>query len=197
MGRRLRGEGAPPLRGRGPRRRPGTGRHRPRPSLLAGRVGRGRGDPAPLRRGSCGAVGDLSGGEGCGAVGGTGARRRPHGSSRARRRRLRSEDGRAGIDIFLQSGGFPATVADLESDEFLAQTPEYFGGQAINEILVEASRTVSTGWQYLPFQVYANSVFPDTVGQSFVNHEDIGSGLMDWQDQLVEYGDQQGFSVNK
>ncbi|PPF48768.1 MULTISPECIES: ABC transporter substrate-binding protein [unclassified Rathayibacter] len=108
---------------------------------------------------------------------------------------LNSDD--ESIDIFLQSGGFPATVADLESDEFLAQTPEYFGGQAINEILVEASRTVSTGWQYLPFQVYANSVFPDTVGQSFVNHEDIGSGLMDWQDQLVEYGDQQGFSVNK
>ena len=108
---------------------------------------------------------------------------------------LNSDD--ESIDIFLQSGGFPATVADLESDEFLAQTPEYFGGQPINEVLVDASRNVSTGWQYLPFQVYANSIYPDTVGQSFANHQDVGGGLTKWQDLLIEYGDQQGFSINK
>ena len=34
-----------------------------------------------------------------------------------------------------RSGGFPSTTADLESDEFLAEAPEYFGGQKINEVL--------------------------------------------------------------
>ncbi|GAA2239282.1 sugar ABC transporter substrate-binding protein [Herbiconiux moechotypicola] len=103
----------------------------------------------------------------------------------------------ASISVFLESGGFPATTADLESPDFLAQTPEYFGGQAINEVLVDASKNVPTGWHYLPYQVYANSIVPDTVGQSYESNSDLNAGLQDWQDQLVEYGNQQGFTVNK
>ena len=97
--------------------------------------------------------------------------------------------------MFLESGGFPATTADLESEEFLAAAPEYFGGQKINEVLVDASKNVPTGWQYLPYQVYANSIFGDTVGQSYVNASDLNEGLSTWQDQLVEYGNQQGFTL--
>lgn len=99
------------------------------------------------------------------------------------------------IKVFLASGGFPATTADLESPEFLAQTPEYFGGQAINEVLVDASKNVPTGWHYLPYQVYANSIFGDTVGQAYENKGDLNEGLSTWQDQLVDYGNQQGFTV--
>ena len=32
----------------------------------------------------------------------------------------------------------------------------------------ERAKNVATGWQYLPFQVYANSIFGDTVGQAYV-----------------------------
>jgi multiple sugar transport system substrate-binding protein len=99
------------------------------------------------------------------------------------------------ISVFLESGGFPATTADLESDEFLAAAPEYFGGQKINEVLVDASKNVPSGWQYLPYQVYANSIYGDTVGQAYVNGSDLNAGLEDWQKQLVEYGNQQGFTV--
>lgn len=101
----------------------------------------------------------------------------------------------ASIEVFLASGGFPATTADLESPEFLAKAPEYFGGQKINEVLVDASKNVPSGWQYLPYQVYANSIFGDTVGQSYVNAGDLNEGLQTWQDQLVDYGNQQGFTV--
>jgi len=45
--------------------------------------------------------------------------------------------------------------------------------------------------------VYANSIFSDTVGQSYANKSDLNEGLMTWQDQLVSYGNEQGFSVNK
>jgi multiple sugar transport system substrate-binding protein len=99
------------------------------------------------------------------------------------------------ISVFLASGGFPATTADLESEEFLAAAPEYFGGQKINEILVDASKNVPSGWQYLPYQVYANSIYGDTVGQSYVNGSDINGGLEEWEKQLIEYGNQQGFTV--
>lgn len=101
------------------------------------------------------------------------------------------------IGVFLEGGGFPSTTAQLTSDEFLNATPEYFGGQEINKVLVEASDNVISGWLYLPFQVYANSVFADTVGAAYTARSDLNAGLQAWQDQLVSYGNQQGFTVNE
>ncbi|GAB3168890.1 sugar ABC transporter substrate-binding protein [Myceligenerans halotolerans] len=101
------------------------------------------------------------------------------------------------VDVFLDNGGFPATTAHLTSPEFLAEAPEYFGGQKINEVLVDASENVATGWEYLPFQVYANSVFPDTVGTAYTDQSDLNAGLQAWQDKVVSYGSSQGFSVSE
>jgi len=64
-------------------------------------------------------------------------------------------------------------------------------------VLAAAADDVVEGWNYLPYQVYANSIFGDTVGQSYQNGTDLNEGLTAWQDALVEYGDSQGFSVNK
>lgn len=100
-----------------------------------------------------------------------------------------------GVQIRIDGGGFPATVADLESEEYLGTESEYFGGQKINEVLSQAAADVSEGWQYLPFQVYANSVFNDTVGQAYVSDTTIAEGLSAWQEQLVTYGNDQGFTV--
>ncbi len=101
------------------------------------------------------------------------------------------------IDVFLASGGFPATTADLNSDEFKNQESEYFGGQKINEVLSAASASVSTGWQYLPYQVYGISIFGDSVSGAYTGNGTLQEGLTAWQDQLVTYGNSQGFSVNK
>ena len=103
----------------------------------------------------------------------------------------------ASIDVFLESGGFPSTSADLEDPEFLSYESDYFGGQKINEVLTQASKDVSEGWSYLPYQVYANSIFGDTVGQSYANKADLDEGLAEWQRQLVDYGNEQGFTVSE
>lgn len=99
------------------------------------------------------------------------------------------------IKVFLKSGGFPSTTKDLNSSDFLASAPDYFGGQKINEVLVDGAKNVSSGWQYLPFQVYANSIYGDTVGQSYTSNSSLNPGLQAWQKALVEYGNQQGFTV--
>jgi multiple sugar transport system substrate-binding protein len=99
------------------------------------------------------------------------------------------------IKVFLASGGFPSTTKDLNSSEFLASAPEYFGGQKINEVLVQGAKDVQTGWQYLPYEVYANSIFGDTVGQSYSSNGDLNTGLQVWQKSLADYGNQQGFTV--
>ena len=101
------------------------------------------------------------------------------------------------IDIFLESGGFPSTTADLEDEEFLADAPEYFGGQKINEVLAQGATDVLPDWEYLPYQVYANSIYGDTVGKAYTSDPTLDEGLAAWQDALVEYGNGQGFSVNK
>ncbi|MGO3153480.1 MAG: ABC transporter substrate-binding protein [Galactobacter sp.] len=100
-----------------------------------------------------------------------------------------------GVDIRVDQGAFPATTATLEDDAFLGKESEYFGGQKINEVLAESAKNVRTGWKYLPFQVYANSVFNDTVGQAYSGKSTIEDGLKAWQDKSVSYGKDQGFNV--
>lgn len=101
------------------------------------------------------------------------------------------------IDIFVGAGGFPATTAQLESPEFLNAKPAYFGGQQINKVLVAASKSVLPGWQYLPWQSYANSIYGDAMARVYASHGDLSKGLADWQKANVTYGQQQGFTVKQ
>lgn len=101
-----------------------------------------------------------------------------------------------GVKPFITSGGFPATTADLNSPAFTGESVPYFGGQKINQVLTEASKTVATGWTYLPYQTYANSVFSDTVGKAYLNGGGLDAGLAAWQQAMIDYGNQQGFTVS-
>jgi multiple sugar transport system substrate-binding protein len=101
-----------------------------------------------------------------------------------------------GVATRLAGGAFPATTADLESEEFLNTEFPYFGGQKANEIFAESAANVAEGWSYLPYQVYANSIFNDTVGQAYVSDTTLTDGLAAWQQQCVDYGNQQGFTVD-
>lgn len=101
-----------------------------------------------------------------------------------------------GVATRIEQGAFPATTADLESEEFTAPEFDYFGGQQVNQVLAESAANVVDGWQYLPYQVYANSIFNDTVGQAYVSETTIAEGLAAWQEALVTYGNEQGFTVS-
>ncbi|WP_406157156.1 sugar ABC transporter substrate-binding protein [Streptomyces sp. NBC_01005] len=103
----------------------------------------------------------------------------------------------AGASTRVAEGAFPATRADLESKAFLDTPFPYFGGQKANRIFAESANNVGTDWSYLPYQVYANSVFNDTVGKAYVSPTTLTDGLKAWQDASVKYGSDQGFTVNK
>ncbi|MDT0345333.1 ABC transporter substrate-binding protein [Streptomyces litchfieldiae] len=102
-----------------------------------------------------------------------------------------------GVQTRLENGAFPATTADLNSEEFLNTEFEYFGGQKANEIFAESAANVVEGWSYLPYQVYANSIFNDTVGQAYVSDTTLVEGLAAWQERSIAYGAEQGFTVNE
>ncbi|GAA2032224.1 sugar ABC transporter substrate-binding protein [Terrabacter terrae] len=110
---------------------------------------------------------------------------------------LKYADVEDGVKTRVDGGAFPATTAELNSPAFLGKTFPYFGGQKVNEVLSQSAKDVVPGWSYLPFQVYANSIFNDTVGQAYSGKGDLASGLKAWQDAAATYGNQQGFSVNK
>lgn len=81
-----------------------------------------------------------------------------------------------GISARVDGGAFPADLPTLTSPEFLSRTTikdsrgldiPYFGGQQFNRVLAQAAKNVTTGYQYLPFEVYARSDFSATVGTAY------------------------------
>ncbi|MEV6109152.1 sugar ABC transporter substrate-binding protein [Streptomyces sp. NPDC051940] len=100
-----------------------------------------------------------------------------------------------GVKTRLDGGAFPATTADLNSTEFQNTAFPYFGGQQANKIFAESAANVPSDWKYLPYQVYANSIFNDTVGKAYVSGTTLTDGLKSWQDASVKYGSEQGFTV--
>lgn len=110
----------------------------------------------------------------------------------------------AGILKYLSEGegraiikGFPSTVADLENPEFLDYPFEAYAGQPANQEGALSAENVVEGWQYLPYQGYANNVFGDSVGKALGSGGDLNAALLEWQETLVQFGNEQGFSVNK
>ncbi|MFJ9210426.1 ABC-type sugar transport system, periplasmic component [Streptomyces sp. L-9-10] len=103
----------------------------------------------------------------------------------------------AGASARVAEGSFPATKGDLGSKTFLDAAFPYFGGQRANRIFADAAGNVGTDWSYLPYQVYANSIFNDTVGKAYISSTPLSKGLEDWQQASITYGTDQGFSVNK
>ena len=81
-----------------------------------------------------------------------------------------------GITTRVDGGAFPADKNTLSDSKFLSKTTvtddrgievPYFGGQEYNRVLSQAAENVSTGYQYLPFEVYARSDFRSTVGKAY------------------------------
>ncbi|MFD1150271.1 ABC transporter substrate-binding protein [Saccharothrix hoggarensis] len=100
-----------------------------------------------------------------------------------------------GVGLRVAGGAFPATTAELSSPEFLGAEFPYFGGQKANAIFAQEARNVVKGWSYLPFQVYANSIFADTAGKAYTSGTSLYDGLSSWQEASVEYGRRQGLTI--
>ncbi|MFF1712737.1 ABC transporter substrate-binding protein [Streptomyces sp. NPDC058268] len=102
-----------------------------------------------------------------------------------------------GVQTRISEGAFPATTKDLRSKAFQNTEFPYFGGQKANKVFAESAANVADDWKYLPYQMYANSIFNDTAGKAYVSGTPLTKGLKSWQDASVKYGNEQGFSVQK
>lgn len=90
---------------------------------------------------------------------------------------------------------FPANQKVLDDPRYVEAESDFLGGQKPGELYIAASTAVNPDWQFLPYQLYANTIFKDTVGQSIAGDHDLASGLEKWKEKIVEYGEDQGFTV--
>ena len=90
---------------------------------------------------------------------------------------------------------YPPQVSVLEDPAFVDQESEFYGGQQVNKLFAEISTTVDTDFQWLPFMDYVYSTYEETMGTVIAAKGDISGALDAWQDQLVSYAEDQGFTV--
>ncbi|WP_241842934.1 ABC transporter substrate-binding protein [Agromyces albus] len=90
---------------------------------------------------------------------------------------------------------FPPQLSVLEDPAFVDQASEFYGGQEVNKLFSVISETVDTDFQWLPFMDYVYSTYEETMGTVIADKGDISAALDTWQDQLVSYAEDQGFTV--
>ncbi|QIN83479.1 extracellular solute-binding protein [Rubrobacter tropicus] len=90
---------------------------------------------------------------------------------------------------------FPVLNELLESPDFKNLKNDFYGGQAVNSVFVEASNRVDTGFEFSPFQDYVytqmGEQFGDAAGGS-VEFADVPANL---QEKVSGFAKQQGFKV--
>ncbi|WP_297368589.1 ABC transporter substrate-binding protein [Cryobacterium sp.] len=90
---------------------------------------------------------------------------------------------------------FPPQVSVLEDPAFVDQESAFYGGQKVNQLFADISQTVDTDFQWVPYMDYVYSTYEDTIGTVITDKGDIAAALDTWQDQLVKYAEDQGFTV--
>jgi multiple sugar transport system substrate-binding protein len=66
----------------------------------------------------------------------------------------------------------------------------------VNQLFVDIEKTVDPEYQWLPYMSYVSTSFSDTLGKALTDKTDLEAGLEAWQKAVVDYGTQQGFTVN-
>ncbi len=90
---------------------------------------------------------------------------------------------------------FPTRKAILESSEFADKPFEFYGGQAVNKVFVESAKAVDPSFQWSPFQDYVNQTMGDKLGAAAAGNGTLAVAFDSLQDTLVQYAQDQGFTV--
>jgi multiple sugar transport system substrate-binding protein len=106
-----------------------------------------------------------------------------------------NHDEESALKLATEQFLYPPQQSVLEDPAFLDQESEFYGGQQVNKLFAEISDTVDTDFQWLPFMDFVYSSYEETVTPAISDKSDISAALDKWQDQLVSYAEDQGFTV--
>lgn len=102
-----------------------------------------------------------------------------------------------GAQIMADTGTFPALKKILDSDDFQSKQNEYFGGQEVNKVLAEAAGLDVTAYTFLPFSAHAQAIYGDYIAPAYQKKTTLKDAITSYQKALVEYGTNQGYTVNE
>ena len=91
---------------------------------------------------------------------------------------------------------FPVLNDLLDSPEFKNQKSEFYGGQAVNAVFVEASDNVNKGFEFSPFQDYVYTQMQEQFGAAATGDTEFSQVPVNLQDKITNYAKQQGFKVS-
>lgn len=94
-----------------------------------------------------------------------------------------------------QESLFPPQLATLQSPSFVNEKSSFFAGQQVNKLFTQITKTVNPDFEWLPFMDYAYSSFGNTLGKAIADKTSLMPGLSAWQNDLVTYAKQQGYTV--
>lgn len=90
---------------------------------------------------------------------------------------------------------FPPLNSILQDSAFVDQTPEFYGGQKVNEVFVDASQNVNTDFEWLPFMDTVYSSYTDVMGPAITGRGDMVGALAQWETKIKDFASSQGFTV--
>lgn len=91
---------------------------------------------------------------------------------------------------------FPVLNDLLNSPEFKNRKSEFYGGQAVNAVFVEASNNVEKGFEWSPFQDYVYTQMSEQFGAAASGDTEFAQVPSDLQEDISRYAEQQGFKVS-
>jgi multiple sugar transport system substrate-binding protein len=90
---------------------------------------------------------------------------------------------------------FPVLKDLLNSPEFKNRKFDFYGGQAVNSVFVEASENVDLGFEWSPFQDYVYTQMTEQFGAAVTGDVEFTQVPDNLQEKVTSYAKQQGFKV--
>jgi multiple sugar transport system substrate-binding protein len=91
---------------------------------------------------------------------------------------------------------FPVLNDLLDSPDFKNRKFDFYGGQAVNSVFVEASNNVDKGFEWSPFQDYVYAQMEEQFGAAATGDTEFSQVPVTLQEKVTNYAKQQGFKVS-
>lgn len=90
---------------------------------------------------------------------------------------------------------YPSLKSLLGSSSFSSSASSFYGGQHVNQLFAQISKTVPANFQWSPFQDYTYAEFTDILGKAMTSKGSWTSALTTLQATVTQYAKSQGFTV--
>jgi len=90
---------------------------------------------------------------------------------------------------------FPTAKKVLADPTYVDQKLPFYGGQEVNKVFAEISKTVTTDFEWDPFHDYLTTAANETFGKALSSKSSLSGGLDALQSNLVTYAKAQGVKI--